>query len=58
MGDTAAWDGGGSGEGKPKARIKVRKHGPECLHTQVRSPWGRNQAAYFGPNSRENGLYQ
>ena len=38
IGDTAAWDGGGSGEGKPKARIKVRKHEPECLHTPVRSP--------------------
>jgi hypothetical protein len=51
-------DGSGSGEGKPKARVKVRKHGPECLHTPVCSPWGRNQASYFGPNSRENRLYQ
>ena len=41
IGDTAAWDGGGSGEGKPKARIKVRKHGLGrlgCLHTAVCSP--------------------
>jgi hypothetical protein len=37
IGDTAAWDGSGSGEGKPKARVEVPKHGPECLHTPVRS---------------------
>ena len=38
IGDTAAWDGSGSAEGKPKARVKVREHGPESLHTPVRSP--------------------
>ena len=26
-----------SGEGKPKGRVKVRKHGPERLHTPMRS---------------------
>jgi hypothetical protein len=30
--------GSGSFEGKPKARVKVREHGPESLHTPVRSP--------------------
>jgi hypothetical protein len=58
IGDTAASDGDRSGEGKPKARVKVRKYGRECLHTPVGFASGRNQAAYFGRNSRENGLYQ
>jgi hypothetical protein len=54
IGDTAALDGSGSGEGKPKARVKVAG----VLTHSGAFARGPNQAAYFGPESRENGLYQ
>jgi hypothetical protein len=54
IGDTAAWYGSGSGEGESQKWVNLAG----VLTHSGALAWGRNQAAYFGRNSRENGLYQ
>ena len=52
IGDTAAWDGSGSGEAKPKPRVKVRKHGPGCLHTPAGVRLGPQSGGLFRSGTR------
>ena len=46
IGDIVAWDGSGSGEGKPRRESKCGNMGRSALHTPVGSFGARNQAAY------------
>lgn len=53
-----ASDGGGSGQDKPKLRVRVGKHGPECSTLRRSRLEVQSGPTYFGRNSREKGLYQ